>query len=440
MQVTRSQSRKAQSAFEFLFLLLFVLFIATLVVVMLQQNLEREIDRLDRQVIQEFRNVWFSEIEEAATADGRYERDFSVEDAPRGFPVRVSFGADPENRSDEIVVGYKDLDFLFFLPAEVDYTGIGAETNLRDGVRIVRHCDTSCRVYLFNGSDTAAGKQNKALDTISAGVGSIEELKRHDDTLFAGGTGGFRVLNATDERGLTDTTDVGSGDANAASVHGGVAYLPVSNRVEMLNTSTNNVINDISTPPSPAHLVVDYPYGYVANENGDLGVYWLENLSSPLRIGSTTSSVTDADNAAYGRGAVYVAAGSSGLAVYDVRDRMRPEHNQTLGSGDVRRVLYHDETLIAVRDANIELYDVSDPLNPVSAATVSTGSGRVDADLLGNTLYVAKGGNGYEAWDVDFDDRSLTELYDNTGGTSNAVAPDVQAVYSGDGSDVRSLG
>lgn len=426
--------RKAQSSIEFVFLLLFVLFIATLVVVLLQQNLDREIERLDRQIVQEFRNVWYEEIQQARESTEGYSRVFEVNSNPRGFPITSRLGDDPNNETDELVLSYKDYEFLFFLPTDVDYTDTGQNISLSEGVKVSRRCQEECKIFLYTNR-TAPGDQRRPLDNLDTGLGSINHLSADPPLVFAGGTAQFKIINATDPRNLTvvsNGTSSPGAQFGTVTSYGDIAFLPreAGSKVNFVNysdpsnpTTLSEEINFVGSV-NPKILIPDYPFGYLATDEPALYTYSLLNWSDVREIDKATppSGSTGGEDAAYDpRGFIYTAPGSPKIRVYDVQDRLNTAHNRSKSTAtSVNSVSYRDETLYAVLQDRALVYDASNTSDLTEIAQIST---PIDPDGRQGTLWrdywFIANGEGYDIFDVS--DPSNPEQVFSYDGFSNAV-------------------
>ena len=437
METKLLSRRNGQSAVEFTFLLIFVLFIATLVVVLLQQNLDREIEALDRQIVQEFRNVWYEEIEQARESTGGYSREFEVNSNPRGFPVISRFGDSPNNVTDELVISYKDYEFLFFLPTDVDYSGVGQNVSLSDGVKVSRRCQDQCEIFLYEDTRAPGGKGN-ALDFLSTGLGSVDFLTGDAPLLFASGQSKFSIVNISDPKKLSVTTNgTSSGGAQFEKVTSAddVAAAPrgAGNKIDLVNISDPQNTNDIATidsfpgGASPKIMVMDYPYGYVLTDQPGFHVFYLGNWSDPKEIDSLTSPTWAGIDGVYDqRGYVFTAADSANIGVYNVKDRFNVSYETTISSPSttVKSVALRDDYLYAVQQGEAAIYDVSDVSSVSKVATVNSdvNDGRYGT-LWRDYWFIADGSNGYTVLDIS-DPKAPEKVF------SKSFANDVSGIYA----------
>jgi hypothetical protein len=425
--------RSGQSAVEFTFLLLFVLFIATLVVVLLQQNLDRELERLDRQIVQEFRNVWYEEIQQASSVNQEYSREFEVNSNPRGFPVISRFGDDPNNVTDELVISYKGYEFLFFLPTEVDYTNIGQNVSLSDGVRISRRCQNECRIFLYDDEQVSPGVDGAVLDTVDTNLGSTNSMHGEWPLLFASGNAKFSMVNISDPTNMSLTQNYSKSGAqfNKVSEYEDIVAAPRSTAggaVQLVNVSdpgSPTEISDFSVPGNPQKVVFDYPYSYIIQESpGGLSVYSLFNVSNPTEV-STASTRGGIDAAYDNKGYVYAATGAPEIEVYNVTDRLDASHANTksLSLTSTRDVTYRDNHLYVVMDDDVAVYDVSDAssINRVSTLSIDDGDEGV---LWRDYWFISDGSDGYDVIDVS-DPRDIDRV------TSQGFSSDVTGIHAG---------
>ena len=405
---TSRSTRSGQSAFEFLFLLLFVIFVASLVTVLLQQNLQREIEILDRQTIQEFRNVWYDEIQEASTVEEGYDRVFRVESNPRGFNLQTTFGADPSNVTDELLLSYKDLSTLFFLPATVDYSHLGQNVSLSDGVRISRRCYDECQVFVFDGEDIVAGVQGTEVSDANT-VTNPRGLSGSWPYLVAGGSSGYDVFNTSNE---SDVTNIGGGSwgTNDVSFYDDLAFLAGSGTAVVNLSEDPSAIQTSFGTGTTTRFVQDYPYGYAVKDDGSLSSYWVGNLSQTVSLGSTTNPGATINDAAYDpRGYVY-AAGDTAIHVYDVRDRSSPQYVGGYGGG-ASSVSYRDRSLYAVSGSDLTAYSPSDPTSGLgSSETVGGASG--EGSQLWRKYAVVQQADGFVVVSTDDLSQGVVETVD----------------------------
>src|SRR5262249_8677471 len=92
----------------------------------------------------------------------------------------------------------------------------------------------------------------------------------------------------------------------------------------------------------------------------------------------------------------YVAAGSTGLQVVDVSDRVHPRvvASRSLpgNANDVR--VAGNFAYVAAGSAGLQIVDVSNPLNPVVTGSLNTGNVAWDVMVKGSLVYIANGTGG----------------------------------------------
>lgn len=436
MGIASPSPRKAQSAVEFTFLLVFVLFIATLVTVLLQQNLEREIERLDRQIVQEFRNVWYEEVQQAASATDGYNRFFDVQSNPRGFPVITRFGDSPNNVTDELIIEYKEFEFLFFLPTDVDYTGIGQNVSLSDGVRISRRCYDECQVFLYDDEEVAPGVNKTLLDSVETNLGSTNSLFGDWPLLYAAANAKFRIVNASDPSNMTflaNQSNSGGGGAqyNKPTSYKNTVAAPkktAGGSVQLVNVSDpsnpNEIIDYQVNGNNPYEMVFDYPFGYVVSENDGLEVISLLNMSEPSSLSYTSTGGGVA--AAYdNQGYVYAATNAPNLQVYDVIDRFNVSSETTISTSETTKdVAYRDNRLYVTMQGTLASYDVSDPTSASLLSNITKGIREGDEGMIWRDYwFVSDGDSGYEVIDVS-DPTSIERV------TNASIGSDVNGIHA----------
>lgn len=161
-----SKNGKGQTAVEFFFLLVFVLFIVTILLVVLGDQLERQQDIRDQIVMERLASAWQQEIGLAASGPQSYERVFQFPLATAGHPIRTKFGSDENNISDEIAFQFRGKEYLNFLPTTVGYQELATDEHevIPYRIRVLRECyDSQCKLWLSDAN--SANKKPPRFDT-----------------------------------------------------------------------------------------------------------------------------------------------------------------------------------------------------------------------------------------------------------------------------------
>ncbi len=129
---------------------------------------------------------------------------------------------------------------------------------------------------------------------------------------------------------------------------------------------------------------------------------------------------------------VYVAAGTSGLAVVDVADRSAPVLVTTVDTAGTARDVRVEGAVAYVADGSggLVLFDLTDPLAPTLLGTFDTPGDARDVEVRGTLAYIADGNQGLRI--VDVGDPVNPTLVGSIGalgslGTFNGVGVDVES-------------
>jgi type II secretory pathway pseudopilin PulG len=417
-----SPSRRAQGAFEFIFLLGIVILLSTLALSVVQGALEEEQQRRANVLVQEFYDRVRSEFSLAGQATEEYARTFRVNPAAGGFPVRVSFGDSPTNRTDEIVISYRGNEKLFFLPEPVTYTDSGQQLDLSEEIRVVRTCGLqTCSLSVQQSTNAGerlgaynappAWNQGRALQKFGSIVyaayqdaWAVFDVSKKDRPLpLFNYTGGGEYGNAVLVGNDLLVADTGGGAVGVWDVSAGFDA-PVS-------------VQNVSTP-SPKHLVRVGSTVYVitpslvAAGQKDAGSWQVSSFAGG------TSLLSDAT---YVDGYLFVASTDSSnpaLKVYDVRNPYDISLNNTVTfpsapANEVRSVESRGEIIYVVMDGEIRTLRASGPSLTAVDQLGPTGEAYSESFLRGNTLFVALQGSdpGVEQYSVDASGVSLSDSY-----------------------------
>jgi streptogramin lyase len=109
-----------------------------------------------------------------------------------------------------------------------------------------------------------------------------------------------------------------------------------------------------------------------------------------------------ANNVKVGGNYAYIAAGSAGLQIVDVSDRLHPRiaASRSLPGNANDVALSGNLVYVAAGTGGLQIVNVSSPLSPTLAGSLNTGGEAWDVVVKGNRAYVANGANGLVIIDV----------------------------------------
>ena len=203
------------------------------------------------------------------------------------------------------------------------------------------------------------------------------------------------------------------GNTSAVAVAGGLLYLGIGTRIEVLDVSEPSrplrVGSSAPLPEQPSAIAVASGYAFVAD--GDAGVYVLDVHDPTQPVGIGTYQPAGASQRVVVDGSTaYVAAGDAGLHILDVSDPSAPQEigNYNAAAGVLDVALGPGVAYVAVDDGarnrgmrvalpHLRTLDVSDPRNPIEL-----GIADVSAGALASSLMVADPDHGrvYQYWNL----------------------------------------
>ncbi|WP_096894906.1 Ig-like domain-containing protein [Candidatus Scalindua japonica] len=145
------------------------------------------------------------------------------------------------------------------------------------------------------------------------------------------------------------------------------------------------------------------------NGFSDTAVFTVETFSpTPLSYVDISGFANNVD---VGGDYAYVAAGSTGLQVVDVSDRVNPAvvaSEDTLGNANDVKV---DGALAYIADgvSGLQIMDISNPLDPVTVGSVDTPGDAYDVAVSGIYAYVADGNAGLQIINVSVSNNPVIE-------------------------------
>ena len=204
-------------------------------------------------------------------------------------------------------------------------------------------------------------------------------------------------------------------------------------------------IVDITDPSSPSttatlnvggatSLTVAGKYAYVVNYNGALNIVDVSNPSAPVTV--KVISLSDSEDVEVQGGYAYVTDPSGAFYVIDVKDPANAAIVATLAMTapvgvdvDGKYAYVTDAT-----DSTLSKIDISNPLNPIVVATVTTNGSPQTVHIQGRHAYVATiGGVGHRLQTIDISSPTsmwVVSTYTPTGSFgANSLAVNGRYVY-----------
>ncbi len=210
----------------------------------------------------------------------------------------------------------------------------------------------------------------------------------------------------------------------------GILYLlSLDGKLHLLDASdTSNVseIVAISGLESPYEMVIEGDWGFIADTT--LGLVPVD-LSVPLqpRLEAAVPSAVGAWDLDADETHVFVAAGHSGILVYDRSDPSEPElvaHLDDVGS--IVGIDVDGDVLAAVSHHDLVLFDVSDRTSPLSLGKQANNQFGLAVQIAGDQVHVADWGL-LSVWNVDTTVRSpeadfqASVIYFHEGGGTHSM-------------------
>lgn len=223
----------------------------------------------------------------------------------------------------------------------------------------------------------------------------------------------------------------------ALTVDGPLLYFGVGQSIAILDISdpVNPVVvgQSKNMPDVPLNIAVRGGYAYVAAGGSGLRIYDVGEPSSLSETGFYKTSGEALSVAVVGHYA-YVAVAQASLVILDVANPAKPV---AVGShkisGLVRRVLAKDRYMFVIGSAGLNILDVSDPVHPRDVGGYG-GLGTFAQDIVVSidSAYIADGAWGLAILDItDVAKPAIQRLYD-TPGAATGVAFDKHYVFVAD--------
>jgi len=219
----------------------------------------------------------------------------------------------------------------------------------------------------------------------------------------ADGPAGLVVLDLTDPRQPARAFEVDlPGDALGIAADGDLAYVAVGPEgVRVVDLEARAEVGAVDTPVYAWDVALDGATAYVSDRQGGVRVLGLANPEAPQEVASVLEGAGDVlDIVALGD-RLWVAAGTDGLHVFDVRDPTKP-----LALG---HALVEDRAIGIVRDgdlayvasgtAGLRVLDLGDPTQPREVAGWAMPGAAERLVRLGDWFFVAAETGGLQIVD-----------------------------------------
>jgi len=236
------------------------------------------------------------------------------------------------------------------------------------------------------------------------GIPNITKIATAGDRAYLFNSAGLHIMNIANpsspsQMGLFSVnmpTDLAlSGDYAFIAANGG------NMRIVDISNPANPVQVSVYSPPNLAHFVaVSGNLAYVANDRGTSGDLIIVDISHPIlphQLGSTPISSVIRSLAVSGNQAYVLTSGN--VQIVDVSDPVNPTPGANISPRLVGAYFVSmtvSGTLVYLLDSNIELLivDVSDPASPAALGhyTVGGSSTSITMSVFGDYLYVTDGG------------------------------------------------
>jgi hypothetical protein len=248
---------------------------------------------------------------------------------------------------------------------------------------------------------------------VSPSIGSVNTPGNATDVLIDGtlayladGPAGIQIIDVQDP---TNPTILGSFDTN-----GNARRMALQGSTLFVADGTGGVVVIDVTLPTHPQLVAEIAtpfawdvdlYGGILVIGTDDGVYTLRTGMglTGLPVVSTVTGGWDYWDVKVSGNIAYVAAGGTGLMIFNVKDPANPillNHTSLPGSVWFRKLDIEGRYLYVCDFLNwVHTYDVSDPTYPVLVDSWG-GSQATDIDVVGGVAYIAAGGFGFQIYNV----------------------------------------
>ncbi len=217
----------------------------------------------------------------------------------------------------------------------------------------------------------------------------------------------FDISNSSNPQLVSSLLTGGAQDLpKIARIAGNYAYLLTSQRLQIADISSRSaprIVGEIGTNTTdPNALVVSGNYAYITSMNGRsdssvLQVFDISTPASPTLVGSTLIGDTAAPRAVYVSGNyAYVAAAN--LQVFNISNPSNPVFVRSvplswLGQGIYGTAQYLYVTTLAA-SGSLDILDLTNPANPTSVGTLAIGSYVNSVAVENGIAYVGSPGDG----------------------------------------------
>ncbi len=228
-----------------------------------------------------------------------------------------------------------------------------------------------------------------------------------DYAYVADGGSGLLVIDISDP---TSPDSAGSFDlpgiARGVALSGDYAYVAAGNAglkvLDISDPTTPALVASYETPGTADDVTIAGNWVYVADRSSGVQVVDVRDPANPTYAGDLDTPGQSLDLTLSGDYA-YVADEASGLRVISITEQMLPP--RFAGSDDTpdnacRVMVAGDYAYVADEGLGLQILDVSDPANPVHAATHDTPGSAEDVAIAGDYAFVADRAGGLQVVDI----------------------------------------
>jgi hypothetical protein len=223
---------------------------------------------------------------------------------------------------------------------------------------------------------------------------------------------GLRIVNVSDSSNPTTLNLYGSSyQIMDVQVEGDIAYVADWDR-GLIALNISNPINVVELDQydlsgACTHAEISGSFAYCVDHYGDYSSLLVLDVSDPEQIsyvGNHIQADVDFWNPTVEENLIFVGDHSPGPVCFHILDIENPSNIQEVGLYDKAGMnsFYIDENYLfsANWERGLEIYDISEPVNPKNIGRYDDGGAAYDVKVIGNIAYVADREDGLEIIEI----------------------------------------